>query len=151
RPGYTSWMLGLWILSIAPQAVLGPLTMREMQSLMPPPPVMTSSGPVYTMNDRSGTSPFLVPSFCLLEVLGLLGLPAVVLQLMWIYRIHSDALSARAYQDISPGLALGLSFVPVVNYAWTGWTLRKLAVFVNRNATPTPGTTRAVQAATCCF
>lgn len=51
---------------------------------------------------------------------------AVVFQLMWIHRIHRDA-AILNYNRISPGLALGLSFIVLFNYAWTGWALWKLA------------------------
>jgi len=58
---------------------------------------------------------------------------AVVLQLMWIYRIHRDAARARNYHEISPGLALGLCFVPMIPYVWTAYTLRRFARFDDRS------------------
>ena len=38
-------------------------------------------------------------------------------------------LRARGYREVSPGLALGLSFIPLFNWIWTGWTMKKLALF----------------------
>jgi len=56
-------------------------------------------------------------------------LASIVLQLVWIYRIHADAEWAGGYKRVSPGLALGLSFIPLFNYFWTAWVMTKLAQF----------------------
>ncbi len=59
---------------------------------------------------------------------------AIVMQLMWIYRIHRDARNGGGYDRISPGLALGLTFIPFFNYLWTGVAIKKLAAFADERS-----------------
>lgn len=109
-PRYTTWLLICWgvgeITSIAWSLYLAvwPMTPSQM-------------GTGFGLPNLVGC--FLGPAF----------IAAMVLQLVWNYRIHTDAARARAYNEVSPGLALGLSFVPYFNYLWTGWIVHKLARF----------------------
>jgi hypothetical protein len=93
------------------------------------------------------------PSFMLGQCFVILPfVAAVVLQLMWIYRIHADALRARGYREVSPGLALGLSFIPVFNLVWTAWTMKRLATFAaGGGEPPDQGAAETVRASTTCL
>src|SRR5262245_26551156 len=44
RPRYTWWMLGLWIVSLGGMTILSPILSHSMNSVMPPPAVVSSSG-----------------------------------------------------------------------------------------------------------
>jgi hypothetical protein len=82
----------------------------------------------------------------------MVGVAAVVLQLMWIHRIHSDALRGRGYREVSPGSALGLSFIPAFNFIWTAWTMKKLARFAASGApSENPAADEGVRAGTVCL
>lgn len=111
-PGYTNWMLGLTVGTYMLAAVFNLINLGE------------PSAPAPTARSMGGTA---VSCFT-----GVAGLAAIILQLMWIYRIHKDAQRARGYEAVSPKLALGLSFVPIFNYIWTAWTMKKLAGFAWR-------------------
>lgn len=116
-PQYTQWMVWLWIIALAL--------------------LMVSS----FLGAINGTSPFfntdssaLGGIFALVMSLNCFGglaiLAGFIMQLMWIHRIHQDTASAHLYYDISPGLALGLSFIPLFSSPWTAWTHYKLAQHV---------------------
>lgn len=111
-PGYTNWMLGLTVGTYMLTAVASLLNLGGPTAEDPTSPSMGG----IMLSCFSGTA----------------GLAAIVLQLMWIYRIHKDALRARGYTSVSPGKALGLSFIPVFNFIWTAWTMKKLAGFAWR-------------------
>ncbi len=112
-PGYTPVLLGLWI---AYDLLLGlSRLLFDPSTLAPPSP---------------GEPPTVDPAgMCMTSFLILVFPAAVVLQLLWIHRLHRDALRAGGYTAVSPELALGLSFIPIFNFIWTGWTLRKLGAF----------------------
>ena len=112
-PGYTNWMLGLWIGTYILQAI------NDLYQRLYP----TTIDPT---NPDIATAVILGFAGCFV---GAAFLAALVLQFMWIYRIHKDALRGRQYQGVSPGLALGLSFIPLFNFFWTPWTMKKLARF----------------------
>lgn len=114
-PAFTNWMLGLWITSTLIAAVFSIISAVS-------PPSFDPATPDIAMAIGSG---FLG---C---VNGGIFIAAVILQLMWIYRVHTDARRAKHYEDVSPGLALGISFVPLLNFIWTAWTMKKLAAFAN--------------------
>ncbi|MCA9257428.1 MAG: hypothetical protein KDA33_17395 [Phycisphaerales bacterium] len=80
-------------------------------------------------------------------------LVAIVLQLIWVYRIHTDAQQAGGYEEVSPGLAIGLTFIPWFNYIWTGIAMRKLARFADGSRGPGAAATgvSAVAATTRCL
>ncbi len=118
-PSMTTWMIWLWLVAAIIQflqqtavALMGPQGSADPSQL---------SGPEMTI---------LGIAFVGSCVTAILILIAFVLQLMWIHRIHTDAKRAGKYQKVSPGLALGLSFVPVIHNIWTAWTLRSLSSFV---------------------
>ena len=59
---------------------------------------------------------------------------------------------APAAATIVPGMALGLSFIPVFNFAWTAWTLKKLAGFSWReDAAEDSVESQALRATSLCF
>lgn len=131
-PGYTNWMLGLTVGTYMLSAVLSLLNL---------------GGP--DMGDSASPSmgAMMLPCFT-----GAAGLAAIVLQFMWIYRIHKDARRARGYTSVSPGMALGLSFVPLFNFIWTAWTLKKLAGFAWReDAAEDSVESQALRATSLCF
>lgn len=72
-----------------------------------------------------------------------------VLQLMWVYRVHLDARQS-GYTEVSPGLALGLCFIPLFNFLWLAIVLRKLASFAAL-ATDRPNASAAVRSANVCM
>ncbi len=112
-PAYTNWMLALWAIAFC--LTIGYGLFGAQYAAPPDPGQPLPPGAI---------------GACALSCLLILAAPAaIVLQLMWIYRIHCDARRARGYDDVSPGLALGLSFIPLFNYPWTAWTMRKLAAF----------------------
>jgi hypothetical protein len=130
RPGYADTLIGLWIAV----EVLG---------------VIASVISWTAGMDPQRVSPLMIGVGCV-------GMPmfvaAVVLQLMWIYKIHRDALAARNYGEIAPGLALGLSFIPCFNYIWTGLTMKKLAGFAaGGDRSLDPLAVQAVRATNLCF
>ncbi len=114
-PGFTNWMLGLWIATTLLTAIFSVITLIY-------PPSIDPTAPNISMAIGSGLFA------C---VSGGMSLAAIILQLMWIHRVHTDARRAKNYEGVSPGLALGLSFIPMLNYIWTGLTMKKLAVFAN--------------------
>lgn len=114
-PGFTNWMLGLWIATTLLNAIFSVITLIS-------PPTIDPQAPNIGMAIGSGLFG------C---VNGGMSLAAVILQLMWIHRVHTDARRAKHYEGVSPGLALGLSFIPIFNYIWTGLTMKKLAAFAN--------------------
>ncbi|MCB9852975.1 MAG: hypothetical protein H6819_07760 [Phycisphaerales bacterium] len=122
-PGVTTAMIWLWMIV----AIASVLQVLVAVIVGPPPAVQPGQMP----NINPGYFVFSLIVGCSLWICIAV---AVVLQLMWIYRIHKDALRARRYSSISPGLALGLSFVPVFNYIWTALTMRKLSSFVATSA-----------------
>ncbi len=114
RPLFTAWLVRLWI---------GVYTIQLIGSVM----VAIASPALLDLADGGGTGADAPAEGALSCIALLCWVPAVTLQLMWIYRIHEDARRARAYGDVSPGLALGLSLVPAFQYPWTAWTLLRLA------------------------
>lgn len=120
-PPYTSWLLGLWTvvhLLVAVAVVYGILV-----------PSAGRAAPAAAPASGTGFTPVAMVACLASCAVVIVIIAAPVLQLMWIYRIHKDARRAGHYDGISPGLALGLSFIPIVNYPWTAWTMKKLAVF----------------------
>lgn len=112
RPIYTTWMLTFWITYTALQFLSACAN-----AFWPPTAEQLDAG------GGIGTSVTM-----LFGCLGPpVGLAAVVMQGMWIYRIHSDARDGLKYHDVSPGLALGMTFVPIAQYIFTGWTMLRLA------------------------
>lgn len=112
-PGYTGWLIGLWlfvVFSIAGAVTYEAVFPNAAASAKPSTPMMVFAGMLLCL---------VLPSL----------IAGVVLHLMWIYRIHRDAQNYGQYTDVSPGLALGLTFVPVFNIVWTGWLVRKLTQF----------------------
>lgn len=118
-PAVTPWMTWLW---------MGAGIVQTLQVLA----LMTVGQPTMTVGQPQLTGP-LVAVMAVVGVMSCLSgiaiLVAFVLQLIWIFRIHKDARRARDYRKVSPGLALGLSFVPIIHSIWTAWTLRNLAKF----------------------
>ena len=128
RPGYVGWMVGLWV-ALEILSAINSFTTMTQDPMDPSLPMMA------------------VGCFAFLVLIA-----AVVLQLKWIHRIHQDARQARGYTDVSPGLALGLSFIPFFNLIWTGWTLKKLAAFAAKQASEEASETAEVlRVATTCF
>ncbi|HWL95133.1 MAG TPA: hypothetical protein VNT79_16555 [Phycisphaerae bacterium] len=115
-PGYTTWMLALWI------AVFGWITLRVIWNTLDP-----------TIADPSELKKLPMPVLMTLTMLDCSSFvclfAAAVLQLVWVYRIHADALKYANYSGVSPGLALGLSLIPAFNVPWTGFALSRLASF----------------------
>jgi hypothetical protein len=64
----------------------------------------------------------------------LLAIPAVVLWLIWVYSAHGDVqrLSGGAY-SITPGKALGFSFIPGFDAFWVVYMPYRLACELNRH------------------
>lgn len=118
-PGYTSWMLWIWM----GLAILQVLNAIVMPFLVDPEQMKPGQAP----NVNSGLVVFGMAFGCIFLVA---FCAAVVLQLMWIFRIHKDAKRSQKYADVSPGLALGMNFVPMACFVWTAWTMRKLSTFV---------------------
>ncbi|MFQ5424593.1 MAG: hypothetical protein ACE5F9_11515 [Phycisphaerae bacterium] len=114
RPLFTAWLVRLWI---------GVYTIQLIGSVM----AAISPPALLDLADGGGTGADAPAEGALSCIALLCWIPAVALQLMWIYRIHEDARRSRAYRDVSPGLALGLSLVPAFQYPWTAWTLLRLA------------------------
>lgn len=143
-PGVTSGMVWVWmsiaVISII-QAIVGVF-------LGPPPIAKPGQMPEFSGGDMAFRLVVGCVSMILLVV-------AVVLQLMWIYRIHKDAQRARGYGEVSPGMALGVSFIPAVNYIWTAVTMRKLSSFVASSteggAEPSERVTKAQGATRLCL
>lgn len=125
-------MLGLWILldslSLATQLILAAMG-SDMTDF--------SSSPLFAANAGVGC-------------VALMAFVAMaVLQLMWVYRVHLDA-GHGGYAEVSPGLALGLCFVPLFNFVWLAIVLRKLAGFAAL-ATDRPNASAAVRLANICL
>ena len=118
-PAYTNWMLGLWIAFFACNAI------GQLWQLANPQSVDPNNFP----DPGLAMAALFISCF---KMMG--GMAAFVLQLMWIYRIHQDALRARNYRAVAPGLAIGLSFVPLFNLIWTAWTMKRLAGFAASGA-----------------
>jgi hypothetical protein len=130
RPPYVGMLVGLWIAA-------------EILS------TINTFVSIFSAADPTEPEPVTMLAGCFI---GLIVIAAIVLQLMWIYRIHSDALRARGYRAVSPGLALGLSFIPAFNYIWTGLTMKKLAEFAaSGERSHDAKALLAVRAATICF
>lgn len=100
-PGYTIWLIAFWVMVVA-MSIMQHLAGRGVE----------------------GTNPALIILGC---VNGVLLVTAVVLQLMWVHRVHQDARTWGGYRDVSPGLALGLAFVPLLGMLWVAWCMLKLA------------------------
>lgn len=131
-PGYTNWMLGLTVGTYMLTAVFSLLNL---------------GGPDAGDSTTPSMGQMMLPCFS-----SIAGLAAIVLQLMWIYRIHKDAQRARGYASVSPKLALGLSFIPVFNFVWTAWTMKKLAGFSWReDAAEDSAESRALRATSLCL
>ena len=66
----------------------------------------------------------------------LLTLTAAILWLLWVYRVHADLRSLTAAQySISPGEALGFSFIPLFDAFWASYMPFRLARELNRHLT----------------
>lgn len=134
-PAITPWMIWLWLavgivqfIQAAVMATLGPKPGQDPTQMAP---------------GAMGITAIVAIVGCFA---GAALLTALVLQFVWIYRIHKDAMRARGYNNISPGLALGLSFVPVIHSIWTAWTLKKLSSFaVETSSKQGDGDTRALE------
>ncbi len=115
-PAYTTWLLGLWV------AVLVWVTIKIILKTLNP-----------AMADAESLRQSSLPVFMLVGIVdcsAILCLPVVlVLQLMWIFRIHKDARRYGHYDTIEPMLALILSFIPFLNVPWTAFAMLRLAVF----------------------
>ncbi len=130
RPTYVRWLVGLWIVAEFLTAIGNYAQMAVGQDPQNP-------NPSFMFGQCFVILPFIA---------------AVVLQLMWIYRIHADALRARGYREVSPGLALGLSFIPVFNLVWTAWTMKRLATFAAGGGEPfAQGAADVVRASATCL
>jgi hypothetical protein len=125
------WLVGLWIVVEGLGAIVN-FTQ------------MISGG-----SDPQNPNPLFLSVSCTLV---LPYITVMVLQLMWIYRIHADARRARGYREVSPGLALGLSFIPLFNLVWTAWTMKRLATFAaSGGESPDHGAAETVRASTVCL
>ncbi len=134
-PAYTNWMLGLWALAaflVIGLSVYGAAVSSE-----------AAAGQVPS-SARTGVACSLCAVFAACAA-------AAILHLMWIYRIHRDARRIQKQETISPGLALGLSFIPCFNFAWSAWTMRKLALMSATEQDAPPRARAAVKATTACF
>lgn len=131
-PTYTNWLIGLWLASTGLGIINQVAQLGQGAATQTP-------------------NPFAMLSGCLVSVV---VIAAIVLQLVWIHRIHKDAWRARGYREVTSGMALGLSFIPFFNYIWTGWILKKLAVFAVQNEEQTDTSAEphvAVRAGNLCF
>lgn len=115
RPAYTNWMLGFWIW------VPSWLTFFALLSVLFPS--LGASGGVSKL--PPSVSMLLGSVSCLWLVCIAI---VIVMQLMWIFRVHADA-ERFGYRSISPGLAFGLSLIPVINIVWTAYAMLRLAHF----------------------
>lgn len=130
-PAYTNWMLAAWIISTVVQA-----GGTVFQHISPPQTGGQWQNPTAA-----------VGAMGLSCMLGAIALTAIVMQLMWIYRIHADARRAGQYDGASPGLALGLSFIPAFNYIWTALLMSRLARFsASADAADEPAEAPAIKA-----
>lgn len=135
-PPYTQWMIILWVAVYVLQAINGLYQMANPPDIDP-------------QNPFAGQMVSLMVFGCFV---GAGTIAAIVLQLMWIYRIHKDARRARNYQAVSPGLAIGLSLIPLFNLIWTPVTMRKLARFAtDPDESGGSAGNRAFYAATVCL
>jgi hypothetical protein len=130
-PDYTRWLVGAFIVT-ASMDLLGSLV-----TLVVGVPQMNPTNPL-----AFAPVMFVFMGIGCFSILALVA--GIVLHLMWIYRVHDDAQRGRGYREISPGLALGLSFVPGFNFVWTGLTLMRLAAFCRQN--PSEGSSGANEA-----
>ncbi len=135
-PGYTGWMIVLWIVGAL---MLGALT-------------------IYSALVQEDYDPAKPSTGMLAGALGVLclGLPAaiaaIVLNLIWIHRVHKDAEAYGGYNGISPGMALGISFIPIANLIWIAWTLHKLGQFSSEGERQSdPAAMRGAHAARTCL
>jgi hypothetical protein len=131
RPTYVGWLIGLQIAAMVVAVGIRLIGVAAGADPSQPQPLGMAGG-------------------CFMLVL---IIPLAVLHLMWIYRIHRDAQQARGYAAVSPGLALGLCFVPVFNCVWPPWTLKRLMEFVTGagGMTIDPGVMPALRLARNCF
>ncbi len=113
-PQYTIWMLVLWVVGYAFQAINGVLAVLNPNADPANLSANMATGVVLLIAGCFGSS-------CILA--------AAIMQVMWNYRIHKDASAAKGYNSISPGLALGLTLIPVFNMIWTPIIMRKLVRF----------------------
>jgi len=133
-PGYTNWMLGLWTALFMMSAVFSLLDLSGLTTKDAAPPTPSLGA-------------MMMPCFVLIALI-----TAFVLQLMWIYRVHKDAKRARGYTSVSPILALVLCLIPGFNFAWTAWTMKKLAAFVGReDAAEDSAEAQALRSTTLCL
>ena len=111
-PTYTTWLIRLWLTAGMLQFAVGVTHVLASPDLDQP---LSPDGGILSVDLALG------------QIQLFITLPAVLLQLFWIYRIHNDARRSMMYRDVSPGLALGLSFIPILQYPWTAWTLLNLS------------------------
>ncbi len=132
-PAYTTWMLAACIVATVCQSGNG-----VWQQVNPPDYDGQLQNPAAAIG-----------ALGMVCVVGAIALAAVVMQLMWIHRIHADAHRAGPYEGASAGLALGLSFIPGFNYIWTAWLMRRLATFAaSADASQEAAETPAMRAST---
>lgn len=140
-PGVTSWMVWLWLI-VGGVQFLSQVVVTLIGPAMPTNPQQVSGVLIGIVAAASIVSCFVWVAM----------VTAFVLQLFWIYRIHKDAKRAGHYNEISPGLALGISFIPLIHNIWTGWTMRKLSSFSlrtgGREAEAIPGAMAKSESAT---
>jgi len=110
-PSFTMWLLGAWGLFAVLSAIvtIGQLAIDRPVSA-DGPPAMSS----------------LIIVSC---VQTLMMIAAIIMQLVWIYRVHADAHRVGSYDGPGAGTALIGSLIPPINVAWTGWLLHRLAGF----------------------
>ncbi len=121
-PGYTLWLMACWLMIVG-LGTMRYLAMREV--------------------DTANMATQILGCFNMV-----LMIVAVVLQLMWVYRLHRDARTWGGYRDISPGLALGLAFIPMLGMLWVAVCMVKLTNWYGRPDLPGPDLSRRA-AGTC--
>ena len=135
RPAFTHWLIVAWFVTQVVELINS---------------LATRFGGV-TVDPTQTTSPA-TGALILLGAAGAVGLwVGLVLHPMWMHRVHSDAVRARGYRTISPGMALGLSFVPLFNFIWAGWTMQKLVAYSEAGTEPSSSRSPASAAARGCL
>lgn len=135
-PRFTVWLIRLWATFYVVQLANGVMMLvaPEVETIM--------SGDSWVPRIQVSLTMVIFPMF----------VAAIVLLLNWIARIHDDARRTLGYGEISPGLAVGLSFIPGFQYPWTAWTMLRLAQAAARLRTDLGSdTSEAVRRAKACL